>query len=116
MDTLDYWKECIEIAADEGGFELTESQIVHLAESVQGGHENYGMAFYSPPSSDRMNSIEAEWKQKYRQLEIEFEAYRNGAEKAIKRALPGRCYSDSQVSITKDGEVYRHGGRTEQIL
>ncbi|MGN7867740.1 hypothetical protein [Paracoccus sp. 22332] len=116
MDPLDYWKECISIAADEGGFELTTDQITQLAESVQGGHENYGMAYYSPPASDRLNAIEDEWKRKYAALEREFEQYRNGAEKAIKRTLPRSFYSDSSVSITSDGEVYRHDGRTTQVL
>ena len=42
---MDYWKECISIAADECGLVLTEEQLECLADSVEGGHENYGMAF-----------------------------------------------------------------------
>lgn len=45
MTGLEYWKECIAIAAEDCGLELTDEQIAYLAESVQGGHENYGMAF-----------------------------------------------------------------------
>jgi len=114
MGASGYWKECIGIAADEIGLVLTDEQIDHLAESVRGGHENYGMAFYSPPSSDRLNVIQREADDKCRRLEREFEEYRNGAEKAIKRAL--NQYADTTVSITGEGEVYRHGGRTEKIL
>jgi hypothetical protein len=42
---MDYWKECISIAADDCGAVLTEEQIECLASSVSGGHENYSMAF-----------------------------------------------------------------------
>lgn len=44
----DYWKECISIAADECDLSLTKEQLDYLASSVEGGHDNYGMAFYSP--------------------------------------------------------------------
>jgi hypothetical protein len=71
------------------------------------------MAFYSPPASDRLDAIESEWRAKYNRLAAEFEKYQNNAETAVKRAL--RQYSDTQVSIGEYGEVFRHGGRTEQI-
>lgn len=116
MDAQEYWEECIAITADEAEIGLTLEQIKTLAEGVKGGHENYGMAFYSPPASDRYNQIEREWKEKYEKLEREFERYRNGAETAIKRALPQRVYRDEPVSITPDGDVFKHGGRTTQIL
>lgn len=109
----DYWAECISLAADECGLTLTSEQLSELAASVQGGHENYGMAFYSPPDSDRRNAIEAEWKAKYKALEAEFDRYRGNAETAIGKAL--RQYSDANISIGEYGEVYRHGGRTDQI-
>lgn len=41
---MDYWKECISIAAEECGVYLTEEQLIYIADSVEGGHENYGMA------------------------------------------------------------------------
>lgn len=110
---LDYWKECIAIAAEDCGATLTPEQLECLAESVQGGHECYGMAFYSPPAGDRLNDIEREWKAKHAALQREFDAYRGNAETAVKKAL--RQYDDAQVSIGKYGEVFRHGGRTEQI-
>jgi hypothetical protein len=47
---LDYWKECLGIAADECGLSLTDDQLTELAEGAMGGHDHYGMAFYSPPS------------------------------------------------------------------
>lgn len=54
MDKLQYWKECIcEAAGDCGCDEMTAEQLNAIVEAVQGAHENYGMAFYSPPDSDR---------------------------------------------------------------
>ena len=56
---------------------LTTGQLEFLAEGAKGGHEFYGMAFYSPPASERLAVIEGEWKTKYARLEIEFEKYDN---------------------------------------
>ena len=42
---MDYWIECVSIGAEECGAELTMDQIKCIAESVAGGHDNYGMAF-----------------------------------------------------------------------
>lgn len=92
---------------------LTDEQLTCLAESVSGGHENYGMAFYSPPASDRYDDIEREWEGKYKELQSEFDKYKNNAEAAVKIALNQHC--DSSVSIGEYGEVLRHGGRTERI-
>jgi len=113
MTEKDYWQECIFIGAEECGLTLTDEQLECLAGSAEGGHDNYGMAFYSPPSSDRLNAIESEWKAKYAALQKEFDAYRGNAETAVKKAL--RQYNDASVSIGDHGEVFRHGGRTEQI-
>lgn len=110
---MDYWKECIADGAEECGLTLTDEQLTELAASVALGHEHYGMAFYSPSSSDRLNDIERVWNEKYAALQSEFDAYRGNAELAVKRALHQR--SDESVSIRKYGEVFRHGGRTEQI-
>ena len=57
MSTLDYWKETLSIAADDADFTLTPEQLQALAESAMSAHENYGMAFYSPPSSERSKTI-----------------------------------------------------------
>jgi len=113
MTELDYWEECLSDGASECGLAMTSEQLTALAESVKGGHEHYGMAFYSPPSSDRINSIELYWKEKYAALQGELDAYRRNAEKAVKKALGQR--SDDSVSIEAYGEVFLHGGRTEQI-
>jgi len=109
----DYWRECISIAAEECEPTLTNDQLAALADAASNGHEHYGMAFYSPPASDRLNDIEREWKAKYARLEAEFAAYRCNAETAVKQAL--RQSSDTQITIGDRGDVFRHNGRTEQI-
>ena len=108
------WIEAVSEALDMVSIQATDEQIKEIAATVQGAHENYGMAFYSPPASDRMSSIEREWKAKIESLQSEFDRYRNGAEKAVRTALRQR--HDESVSIRSDGSVFRHGGRTEQIL
>lgn len=113
MSDIDYWKECISIAAEECDLTLTVEQLEYLADSASKGREYYGMAFYSPPPSERLNEVEREWKRKLDALQAKFDAYRDDAETAVKRAL--RQHSDSSVSIGKYGEVLRHDGRTTQI-
>ena len=113
MDATEYWKECIAIAADERELTLTSEQLECLASSAEGGHENYGMAFYSPPASDRLNDIEREWKAKNAALQREFDAYRGNAETAVKKAL--KQYYDANVSIGEHGKVFKHDGSTVQI-
>lgn len=109
----DYWKECIAIAAEECDLTLTPEQLDCLAESAEAGHNHYGMAFYSPPASERLSDIEDEWRRKLADLQAEFDAYRNNAETAVKIAL--RQHRDEQVTIGEHGEVLRHGGRTVAI-
>lgn len=110
---LSYWNECIEIAAEECGLTMTAEQRSAIAENVSNWHENYGMAFYSPPSSERYDAIEREWKQKYEALKAEFEAYRGNAEKAVHRAF--RLHRDTTVSIGAHGSVEGHDGRSFNI-
>lgn len=110
---IDYWRECIAIAAEECDLTLTPEQLACLASGAESGHDHYGMAFYSPPWSERMDEIERESSTKLKRLQAEFDAYRNNAETAVKQAL--RQYSDAQVTIGERGEVLRHGGRTERI-
>lgn len=109
----DYWKECISIASEECDLKMTPEQLTYLADAVEGGHEHYGMAFYSPPPSDRLSDIEREWKAKLKAQQDEHERYVHNAETAVKQAL--RVHRDDQVTIGSYGEVLRHGGRTARI-
>lgn len=113
MTTTDYWKECISLAAEDCGLAMTAEQLESLAESVESGHENYGMAFYSPPSHERLDDIEKEWKAKLKAKEQELERYQRNAEAAVKQAL--RQHSDANVSIGEYGEVTRYDGRATRI-
>lgn len=109
----DYWQECIAIAAEECDLKLTPEQLDCLASAAESGHEHYGMAFYSPPPSERLSEIEDGWKKKLQALQAEFDAYKGHAETAVKKAL--HQYDDAHVTIGERGEVLRHGGRTERI-
>ena len=113
MTDLDYWKECISIAADECELTLTPEQLTYIADSVSGGHENYGMAFHHPSPNERLNDIERGWKAKLKAQQDEHERYVNNAETAIKQAL--RVHRNDQVNIGDRGEVFRYDGRTERI-
>lgn len=62
MSTLNYWQETVSDAADECGATLTPDQIRFIAEAVQSSHENYGLAFYIPPSTDRISEIKKDYQ------------------------------------------------------
>ena len=113
MNQIDYWEECLDASFCDNGITVTPEQLHAVAKDVQDGHENYGMAFYSPPASDRLAVIEREWKDKYEGLRRDFEKYQKNAETAVKQALKQR--SDVSVSIGNYGEVTRYDGRTERI-
>lgn len=99
----DYWAESLAIAAEECDppVTLTKEQLAYMADAMSGAHEHYGMAFYSPPPSDRISDIEREWRQKLKDVQDELERYRGYAEKAVIRAY--RLPSDAKVSIDRYG-------------
>lgn len=118
MSGEEYWEEAVAIAFEEAGawhaYEgLSKEVRAQIGASLQGSYENYGMAHYSPPASDRLHQIEREAEAKLKALQREFDNYRDDAETAVRKALRQRV--DTQVSIGKHGEVLRHGGRTEVI-
>ena len=113
MTEQDYWKECLSIAAEECDLTLTPEQLGCLADAAESGHAHYGMAFYSPPASERMSEIEDGWKAKLKALQAEFDAYKGHAETAVKQAL--RVHQTESVSIEPYGEVLMHAGRTTRI-
>lgn len=83
--------------------------LVCLAEAAEGGHENYGTAFYSPPPSERTHEIEREWQARLLAVQAEHARYVLNAETAVKRSLGRR--SDDQVSV---GEESRMSECTEE--
>lgn len=108
-----YWEDCIAEAACECGLSLPQEQLECLAGFAQAGHENYGMAFYSPSTTDRMDGMRREEAVKLKRLQEEFDAYKRNAENAIKRALE---IDDAEVGIEKGGWVTKYAGRTERVL
>jgi hypothetical protein len=102
MTPLEYWKETLAIAAEECALVLTDEQLTALAEAAQGSHENYGMAFYSPPSTDRLSEIEDGWRKKVKQAEAEAERYRSDF---VKNVCMRHRVDPSHVILEGDGNV-----------
>ena len=101
----DYWLECVASAAEECDLKMSPEQLKHIASAAESGHENYYIAYYSPPSSGYMASIEDKWKAKLAALQAEFDAYRNNSETAVKRAL--NLSSNANITIGRYGIVTR---------
>lgn len=76
----DYWDECIAIAFEEAGITATREQGEYVAGAVQGSHENYGMAHYTPPSSDRLEEAERKWTARLDARQKELDALRKEAD------------------------------------
>lgn len=68
----EYWIECVSLGAEECGAKLTPEQIEFIAESVQGGHECYGMASGDDvASANRSADIERERSDLKKELQRE---------------------------------------------
>ena len=113
MNELDYWKECIISGLDEIGVSLLPEQITKLAKCIQISHENIGMAFYTPPTTDRLEDLEREYNTKLKKIEKEFDQYQSNAENMLKKVL--NFSKDTTLRIHEDG-VYRICGRSEKVL
>jgi hypothetical protein len=113
MDNKDYWEECISVSFEENEVAATTEQIKGVADDVRVAHENYGMAFYQPPYSDRIADIEREWKRRLEQSQAEFDAYRDKSKVAVREALNLR--PDSNITIEEHGEVLLHDGGSRRV-
>ena len=99
---MDYWKECIEIAFEEAGITATDEQIDQVAGSVEGGHENYGMARgYDAIPNPRDSEVER-LKNKIKKMEEAHERQLSGVIAGVARR---RNIHPSQVYIEDDGRV-----------
>ena len=113
LSTKTIWNDCIGEAADECDLKLTPEQLNCLAVPQKSDTNTMAWRSTRRHGATSMGDIEREATDKLNRLQAEFDAYRNDAETAVKRAL--RQYDDAQVTIGKRGEVLRHGGRTERI-
>lgn len=50
MKPRDYWLEAVQTSFAEAGFSADANAIETIAGDMETCHENYGMAFYSPPA------------------------------------------------------------------
>lgn len=67
----EYWLESLNDALERvNSFHcISASQKADVAKSLEVSHDNYGMAFYSPPSSDMHNRETDKLKQRIKELE-----------------------------------------------
>ena len=99
---MDYWTECIVIAADECGLALTEEQLECLSGSVEGWHENYGMSFGHDCIPNPMSSEVEELKAEIRKLEESHKRQLYGIKKGVAQR---RNVDPHDVHIEDDGHV-----------
>lgn len=85
-----------------------------MGKALATSQECYGMAFYTPPASDRISAIERENKSALTEIEARFDAYRATSEDVVRRIL--RLSPDTNIGINQHGEVHRYGGRIERIV
>lgn len=104
---MDYWKECISIAAEDCGAVLTDEQIEAIADSVRGGHENYGTAH----GYDEIGCpAESQAQEKLRRLERQMEAQRVW-EASSKPCPDCRAYGYVLDGWGRDQTCYRCEGK-----
>lgn len=119
MSAAAYYQEAFEIAMDAAGcwplvIKMTDEQRREVGESIATSAENESLAIYRPCSGDRVIAIEREWQQRLEEERDRTGAVRQGAEKAVRRALG--IHHDVPLSITDGGEVYRSDGRMSRII
>lgn len=89
MTPKEYWVECLSITAEESGITLSAEQIDELAAGVEGGHENYNMAFgYDVATNNR-----------YAQLEREKADAKSAAERERRKVHCRDCNGHGRIEI-----------------
>jgi len=66
---MNYWEECLSIAAEECGLVLTDEQLSYLAEAVEGGRDNYSQAHGYDVIGSPVNTELTKLKQQVKQRE-----------------------------------------------
>ena len=61
---LDYWAESVADALSNEGIPASPEQIANIAGAMETSHENYGMAFYSPPAGEHYKREISDLKQR----------------------------------------------------
>lgn len=105
MTAIDYWAECLANAAEGAGIDLTSDQIKTLADAVADGHENYGMAFHTPPAGEHLVSEIAQLK---RRLQDEQAKVQCVSCRGRGRIVSQGPYHNSSSQCSKCGGEGRH--------
>lgn len=111
---VEYWLEALEYAMDALGVlgALTDEQRREVARSLCISAENQSLAFYNPPASDRIASVEREKAAALAQERAENERVLANVRAVLARQMGVRT---SDLSIGHDGRVFLNGGRTVEI-
>jgi len=114
----EYYREAVELAFDGCGLwdaikDIPAATMLEIGAAIAESVENQSLAIYSPPASDRLASLEREWRQRVEDERDRTEAARKGAETAVRNIL--RIHRDVPLSVTDGGEVYRSDGRMERV-
>lgn len=99
---MNYWKECISIAADDIGLVLTDEQLDYLADSVEGGYENYGMALGHDAIPNTREAEVEKLKAEIRKLEENHDRQLWGIKKEVAQR---RNVTPHDVHVEDDGHV-----------
>ena len=99
---MDYWTECIQEAFEDAGIVATREQVDIVAGVVEGGHENYGMAFGHDCIPNPLISEIESLKREMAKLQVKHEGQLNG----IRKGVASRRNIDlNSVSIDDSGSV-----------
>lgn len=98
-----YWKGCMAQAAEECDLTLMDDQLQYLANAAEAAHEQYGMAFYSPPSGNGQNHEDAARKKRVTDELQRVKDQRDAYEMALRRALG--LHSDDNIRVDRFGSV-----------
>lgn len=101
MNPKEYWEECINIALSDFDIDIPADVVSAIAESVEGGFDNYGMAFYQPSHAYVDSGEIMALKEKVSDLERKLSL----REEAIQANLKSRYGPGRDVYLRNDGSV-----------
>jgi len=89
---MDYWTECVATALEDAGIVVSDDQLKQIAEAIEAGHGNYGLAH----GYDLVNN-RAETDAERKLLELKAEIGKREDWRA--RTVPCRkCYAEGRIT------------------
>jgi type IV secretory pathway VirB4 component len=99
---MNYWEECVSRAFDEAGIIANDEQLGIVVSAVEGGHENYGMAFGHDCIPNPRDTDIRELKKSIEQLKDDHERVLRGVRKGVAER---RKVDLTDVNIDDEGLV-----------